>query len=246
VLSVEGTHAEAAMTSVQSLVDREMLRRRLLIESLIDTPATPHPVSPAGLRTITISRQEGSGGQRLAADIAASLGFELIDRQILELLVANTGVRERLVSSLDERTRSRLELWLEGMMTGRSLGGAEYSRWLARSILALARKGGTVILGRGANFVLGEDSGLHIRVVAPRAVRVRNLMSVAGLTRELAERRVDAVDHERAQFCRHEFGADINDPAWYHLVINTGLVSLEDALDLVLAAWRRRESLVRP
>lgn len=227
------------MTSVGALVDRQMLRRRLLDEAQRHPGEASRPGLLPRLTTLTISRQDGSGGRQLARAVADELGYEFIDRQILDLLVANTGARERLVSSLDEKARSRLEVWLEGMMTGHYLGSVEYSRWLARSIRALAWSGSVVILGRGANIVLGPEGGFHVRVVAPREQRIRNLVAAAGLSADAAERRVDANDRDRAEFHRRQFGADIDDPAAYHLFINTGLVPLDTARDVVIAAWRR-------
>ncbi len=64
-------------------------------------------------------------------------------------------------------------------------------------------------------------------------------MSIAGRDQHggKPERRIETRDQERAEFVRHEFGADIDDPAAYHLVINTGLVSLAHAAFFGIGAY---------
>ena len=93
------------MTSIEALIDRQLTRRRLL-EAAQKARAKSPDEKPPLLRAITVSRETGSGGRTLAGRLAQKLNFEFIDRQIVDRLVKDTGARERLIASLDERTRS--------------------------------------------------------------------------------------------------------------------------------------------
>jgi cytidylate kinase len=224
------------MTSIEALVDRQMKRRALAEQAAQEKAASGQPVF-APLRVITISRQAGSGGRKLAPHIASMLNFELIDRQILDLLIKNTGARERLINSLDERTQSGIDLWVEGVLTQRYVDRTEYAHLLAKTINILAENGNAVILGRAANIILGKRGGFHVRIVAPRDMRIANLMEYENLTLEAARKRIAQFDEERRKFYRDCFDADIDNPGDYHLMINTGKISLSAAAQTILTGW---------
>ena len=229
------------MTSIEALVDRQIRRGQLAERAAQQRRRAGHGGSPF-LRVITISRQTGSGGRRLAAQIAAQLNFELIDRQVLELLVENTGARERLIQSLDEKVISGIDLWVAGILTGRYVDHSEYAQWLVRIVTALAEHGESVIVGRAANVILGKRGGLHVRVVAPVDVRVQNLMQWQSLSEGDACKKVARVDEERSRFYRNYFDADNDHPPDYHLIINTARVPMALAEEVILSAWHHLQA----
>jgi cytidylate kinase len=224
------------MTSIEALIDRQLTRRRVFERA--PRPQIPAPdEKPPLLRVITVSRETGSGGRTLAVQLSKRLNFEFIDRQIVDKLIEDTGARERLIVSLDERTRSGVALWVEGILTGRYIDQSEYANALCHSITTLAEYGDAVILGRGANVILGPRGGLHVRVIAPPEVRVQNLMRHMGMAPREAREHIDLCDEERRRFNAEILNADIDNPNDYHLVINTGLVNLDLAEDLIMLAW---------
>jgi len=224
------------MASIEALVDRQM-KRRALAERAAQEQAAARQPSPGPLRVITISRQAGSGGRKLAPQIASMLDFEFIDRQILELLIKNTGAHERLINLLDERTQSGIDLWVEGVVTRRYVDKTEYAHLLAKTINVLAANGHSVILGRGANVILGKRGGFHVRIVAPKEVRIANLVTFEDLSLDDARKRIETLDDERRKFYHDTFNADVNNPEDYHLIVNTGKVSLSAAAQIILAGW---------
>jgi cytidylate kinase len=182
---------------------------------------------------VTVSRQRGSRGSYLAKRLAQELGYEMIHCQIIDYIVKDAGVRKRLVESLDERTRSKLELWLEGILKGRYIGEKDYYNYLFRSVWAMAQHGGVVILGRGANFILTLQLGFHLRVVSSLEDRIENLIKYKKMTRLRAKQEIEEGDKERKDFIRSFFNAEIDDPRFYDLVINTSFIDIEDAVGCV-------------
>lgn len=227
------------MTSIEMLVDRQLNRFSLRERAEADPPMQ-RSATEANLRVITISRQAGSGGRTLARQVSDELGYEFVDHQILDYIAQNTGAREKLLDSLDEKTRSGVELWVEGILRGRYIDQMEYVHWLVKSVTAMAEHGNAIILGRGGNVILGSRGGLHIRVVAPRDLRIANLVNYRDMTIAEAKRTVDLSDDQRRSFHRENFGTDIDDPQGYHLVINTGNVGLECARKIILDLWHQR------
>ena len=79
---------------------------------------------------------------------------------------------------------------------------------------------------------------LHTYVVAPRKVRVRTIMERQALAEADAARTVDATDADRDRYVDRWYGRRRQDPANYHLVLNTGWLGYDGAADLVVAAVR--------
>lgn len=227
------------MTSIEALVDRQ-LNRLALKQREASPPVSAAAAVAAPLRAITVSRQMGSGGHTLAMRLASALGFEFVDRQIIDFITHNTGAQEKLIDSLDERTRSGVDLWVDGILSGRYVDRSEYTHWLTKSITAMAEHGNVVILGRAGNVILADRGGLHVRVVAPKKFRIENLIKHEGGTPEKAKSRIDEADEQRRKLYRDDFGADIDNPLAYHLIVNMGRLTMDEALEIVLRAWQKR------
>ncbi|MAG36878.1 MAG: hypothetical protein CL878_11645 [Dehalococcoidia bacterium] len=60
------------------------------------------------MAVVTIARQEGAWGEEVGAKLAARLSARLLDRELLELASAHSGVPIEVLDAMDERGRS---LW---------------------------------------------------------------------------------------------------------------------------------------
>jgi cytidylate kinase len=189
---------------------------------------------PATARVITISRQLGSGGKRIADGLSERLGLPVWDREILDELAAQSGrnLQARLFESLDERARGHVHALIEGWLTG--IDTYQYDYLLPRAILAIAQKD-AIIVGRGAHLFLPES--LRVRIVAPPSVRVENLMRFEQLSQRVAQSQVDCSDQDRESFLQtlhHRLKQRGRAPSvHYDLMINTGKVSIQQATQLI-------------
>ncbi|HOJ61893.1 MAG TPA: cytidylate kinase-like family protein [bacterium] len=189
---------------------------------------------------VTVSRQRGSRGHELAKLLAHELNYGLFDHTIVNYIADHIGVRSELIESLDERNRSELELWIQGMLSGKIFSHDNYIHALIEVIKTVFLQGGVVIVGRGANYILAGTHAFHLRVIAPEKERIRNLVELEGMTESQAVAEIKRVDPERADFVKRYFHADINDPLHYDLVINMARTSLDAAVKTVLTALRAR------
>lgn len=115
-----------------------------------------------------------------------------------------------------------------------------YTELLRQVIREYAEIGDVMIVGRGGQVVLQENPHvLHIRVQAPLEARIRYLMERMGIDREEAEDQIHQSDKDRARYLRHFHGVDWDDPTLYHLVINTGKITVDTATHLISEAARR-------
>jgi cytidylate kinase len=122
-------------------------------------------------------------------------------------------------------------------------------------IQAWAYKGEAVIVGRGGQMALhGWPDVFHIRVVAPLEMRIAHLQQKENISAESARARLEASAKTRARYLRRSYGVEIEDPTMYHLTINTGLLGLSQAVNLVIQTFQawieadqiNEESRLRP
>lgn len=182
-------------------------------------------------RVITISREYGAGGALVAERLAATLGWQLLDRALVEQVAAAAHIDPELVTRYDERPDTWLHNLakrvfsygaLEGVNAPPEMVDAESLAARGRRVIEhAAEMGHCVIVGRGAQCALsGREDVLHVFVFAPAEERIRRARE-RGLAGDLPA--LIAVDRERADFTRTLYGRDWRDPQLYHLMLNSSL-----------------------
>ena len=112
-----------------------------------------------------------------------------------------------------------------------------YLNTLESVIRELARSQSLVIQGRGSQFILRDYSrALHVLVVAPIGVRVKRVMEALKLDQETARREIARFDNGSREFIKRYFKADVWDPVYYDLVVNTEHLSFQAAASIVVDA----------
>lgn len=200
-----------------------------------------------GRPVITISRQSGSGGSEIARILANDLKMDLIGGQIINKVAASARMSAKVVSSLDEKVVSRLDDFINSIFESRHLWPDVYLKHLTEVILTIGEHGNSVIMGRGAQFILPAEKIFRVRIIAPREVRIKRIME-RGLTRGEAEKYIDTKDSNRAGFIQKYFHEDTADPANYDLVVNTEKLGIEGSVEAIkksfLDHWTAGKPLV--
>jgi len=201
------------------------------------------PQAVEGGPVITISRQLGSGGRRVAERLASVLEWSLWDKELVNAIARNASVRQQVVESFDERTVSELEILARSIMGEHDVGGFLYHRHLIKALLSIGKLGSAIVLGRGAGFVLRD--ALNVRIHASEGRRIENLMRFEGYTRDQALKALRRSDRERSVFTRRMFGQDVADCANYDLVIKTDAMDIEGVSNVILTALRQKFPAVK-
>lgn len=197
---------------------------------------------------VTISRQSGCGAHAVAEKLAEYLQarstangppWTLFDRNLVERVLTEHNLPERLARFMPEDRTTELDDIMDEVF-GLHPPSLTLVHQTAETILRLTDLGNVIILGRGANVITAKLPGVvHVRLVAPLEKRIENMCEFERLDRRAARARIQREDLGRKRYLRKYFSTDADDPLAYHLVINTGLVSLDDAArligDLVLA-----------
>jgi len=189
---------------------------------------------------ITISREPGSGGAPIAKAVAEKLGFELVDKQLIEEIATSTKKRREIIKQIDEKARTSIEDIVHSILNKEYVDDIQYTEELFKVILAYACKGKTVILGRGGNFVTPFARGLHVSITAPYKTRVKRAMDYEGFTRIQAKEIIAKVEKERKDFVRQYLKKDSKKANSYDLVLNTTYFLVDEASDVIIEAFYRK------
>jgi cytidylate kinase len=153
------------------------------------------------------------------------------DEQVAALILQDNLSRDEALHRLSEQQR-RVE------------AGTAYGELIRRVILEYAQMGNVIITGRGGQVVLRDfPNALHVRIHAPESLRILRLTERLGLDQKEAERQIHQADKERVRYMKHFYDAEWDNPDLYHLVINTGKVSLDLATQIICDTAQR---LARP
>jgi len=179
---------------------------------------------------ITIARQIGSLGNEIAVDVAQHLHYALVDQAKLQEAAQAYGMLKSELEEVHERRPTLVTRYL-------TMRHRAYLDMIQTIIYEHARADDVVILGRGATVLLSDvPSALHVNTFAPFERRVEVVMGREGISRLLAEQIVRESDQDRAGYMRYLFDRDWMDPLLYDLMINTAVVTREQACELIAAA----------
>jgi len=202
-------------------------------------PSSPPPVPQLG-PYLAISREHGAGGGDIAQLIGQRLGWEVFDKSILEDVAQRCHTSTDLLELVDETAANWvydvLGTWLDRVL----IPHEKYVTQLYQVVLAAARRGRAIFVGRGAQFVLPHEGGLSVRVYAPMDYRVKRVAQALQLTASEARQRIELIDKGRQQFVHRYFHHRIEDLSVYDLAVNIARLGHEGAVEQILLAMRRR------
>jgi peroxiredoxin/cytidylate kinase len=202
---------------------------------------------------ITISRQTGSGGDEIALNVSKILGYAYFDKSLMVSEAKSLGVAEEDIADFSEDSYKvkgfadkillrkkpvTISLALkDNALIRKTLNEEECLLAIQTVINSLASRGKTVIVGRGGQAILKHKTGvLHVRIVAPTAVRVERIMKSEGLSQEDALRLIEDCDKAAAEYLRRFYNIDWEDPSIYDMVVNTGKMDLSTAARMIASA----------
>jgi len=221
----------------------------------------------APMRAVTVSREYGSGGGEVAARLARRLDWRLIDHEVVAQVARELGIYQTEVEAHDEQAEGRIAQILRRMRLSVSggfatpLAGAQlgapflaastppaagelaYQDTMRYVVQAAASTGHAVIVGRGGQVILaGQRDVLHVRVVATLEQRIAYVMGREGLDEAAARARIQMKERARARYMQARYQCNHEDPHLYELVVNTGLLDLDSAVDVIYQGLERKAS----
>jgi len=206
------------------------------------------------MAVITISRELGSEGDRIADLVCQELGYRRVDKAVLSEIAQQAGVDVEAILAMERSFATRARLVssdMIGLYTKQptafdkqgALDDQTYGQIVRQTIEQYATQGNVVIVGRGGQMVLRYwPTALHVQVYAPVDVRMQRLMQRHNIAEAEARRRITASDEEKRQAIRHMYqNAEWKDLRYYHVTINTGFIAPEVASQIIVLAARAKD-----
>lgn len=186
---------------------------------------------------ITIGREFGSYGHVIGRELAKKLGIKYYDKETLAQEAKKSGQYEELRDFYEEQPINSL---LYVIATDSRAQGQR--RVPFQFLQKVAEQEDCVIVGRCGNYILKDNPDMvSVFVHAPKEYRIDKTAADRKISSEKARRLVEKEDKARAGF--HTYYADErwNEADGYQLTIDSSVISIEDAVDLIIDFANRKE-----
>ena len=196
-------------------------------------------------RVITIEREYASGGTQVGKLAGLALGIPVYGREILEMVAQEGHTTPEYIEHLEETDTNSLLYSLVAMAKTAKGQLPEISRTdqlnllEGRMIERLAQQGPCVIVGRCAGWVLRErDDVLNVFIHAGRQERLRRAVEEYQVPESQAAAVLHRFDHRRSNFYHANTGLSWREREGYHMVLDSGLLGVEQCAALLVHAAR--------
>ncbi len=185
------------------------------------------------IRVITVEREYGSRGGEFAHDLARHLGWRLLDSELVCAAARKARVDLKTAEKFDERLdpwyyRYGKILWQDPVYAparGANEEVFDSERMLSlmrEEMLAAAREGNCVLVGRGSACALSGHPGcFHVFVYATAAAKRDWYMRAFPDKAERADQDLAAFDKRRAAVIRKFYHQDWCARGLYHILLNS-------------------------
>ena len=201
---------------------------------------------------ITIGRQIGSGGLQVAKLVAAELGIDVYDKNLLMLTAKESGLAPEVFDASDEKPgalgRFARLLGIRGSVYSEAQIYSERSVMSEDELFSLqsgmireiAAKGSGVFVGRAADYVLREDPRMmSVFITADLEDRIARVAERRGVSDVEAERFIAEAERKRSSYYNYYTFKKWGDSASYDICLNSSLLGVEATAELIVEIYRK-------
>lgn len=199
--------------------------------------ATTYPI-------ITIARELGSGGNKVAEMLSKRLNIPYYDKEMIEMAAQESGLSEVHVRKSEQQVSNLL---LFNMMQDyeapieKSLSRAD-TLFVAQChiIRKLAAQGPCIIVGRLADYVMKENPQLlSVFLHADNEHKIMRVMERDNIERQQAIELIQQTNTARSNHYWHYTDKHWDDANHYSLAFDTGLLGLQRTTDIIASVYEK-------
>ena len=185
------------------------------------------------IQAITVEREFGCGGSKIASLLAQRLGWNLWDERLTQEIARLTKCSPEVVEKIEWRKDPAVYRVFLSFLRGAFEGGLPPTNRLAlldaRRIAAVSEAavnqalstGPCVVVGRGSQYFLHNRKDVfHTFLYASREYKIHRLVCAGTPEREAIEQ-VDTTDRDRAAFVQTYLGLKWPERHLYHAMFST-------------------------
>lgn len=190
---------------------------------------------------INVGRQLGSGGQIIAKKLADDFGYQLFDKEILNLAAKESGFSEKFFEQNDEQKGFLKSLFHMHAphISDNNFYNSRFSQeslfqFQSDAIKKVAEGGGCVFVGRCADYVLRDyQNVVNIFITANMEDRIKMVQERDQCDEETAKKIISHKESARASYYNYYTGKKWGHSDNYHLCINSSILGIDGTVDFI-------------
>lgn len=194
-------------------------------------------------RVITIGRQYGSNGHKIAEKLSERLGIHYYDKELIKIAGEIQNITYEELSKVDEKRSNPWrypvedEVQMEKQFRFEPMNDVLFYTQV-EVIRSLAEKEDCIIVGRCANDILRDFNNCRkVFVHAPLEKRIANVMQRASIDEKEAALLIKRMDKQRRYYYNYFTDKKWEDMSQYDLAINSGDLSEDQIVDVLTALY---------
>lgn len=234
----EGTIIAALLVG---LIARYLKRKLTFVDAFLttneSTEVNEQIASQNKQIVITISREYGSGGRKIAEALANKLGLEFYDKSIIEKTAKDSNLSEAFV---EEKEQTMTNSFIYDLISQYQVNLEEKTKLdqlfesESKIVKEAAERGNCVILGRCADYILKDfDNCCHIFMHAKEEFKVQEIAVREHMEKSEALKHMRAINKRRQIHYKYYTGRTWGVSANYNLSLDVSALEIEEAVDII-------------
>lgn len=202
---------------------------------------------------INIGRQLGSGGHEIGEKLAAKLGIDLYDNELISMASERSGLCKEFFERADEEasqgvfgTLSNLHFaFMENATpSGSMLSNNSLFKIQSEVIQMLADTKSCIFMGRCADYILRDDPrAVNIFICADFKDRIARICAKQMITDKAAETAIEKCDKRRSDYYNYYSAKTWGAAASYDLCINSSIFGIDGTVDFLMQFVQKKLDL---
>ena len=188
-------------------------------------------------KIITIDGEYGSGAYNIAANIAEKENIKFYDSKLIELMTLVKKVKPEDLSKDDSFLQGTIyDLYRENYSYSQEDIAFSDAQFLmdSRTIRDIAKKGQCVILGKCADYVLGDDIVLSVFIYASEDFKLNRIEKDYNIKKDKIEAKMNREDMKRKNHYERNTGRLWGKSSVYDLSIDSSAFSFDTIEDIII------------
>lgn len=193
---------------------------------------------------INIGRQLGSGGKEIGEKLAARLGIDFYDKELINLASEESGLCREFFERADEKASQGIIGGLFGMRfpfisegaipSNNCLSNDALFKVQSDVIRRLAAEKSCVFVGRCADYILREHPRcVNVFISASKEVRLARICQLYRVDEEKAEEMMEKADKRRSEYYNYYSYKTWGAAATYHLCIDSSVLGVDETVRFI-------------
>lgn len=188
-------------------------------------------------KIITIDGEYGSGAYNIAANIAEKENIKFYDSKLIELMTLEKKVKPEDLSKDDSFLQGTIyDLYRENYSYSQEDIAFSDAQFLmdSRTIRDIVKKGQCVILGKCADYVLGDDIVLSVFIYASEDFKLNRIEKDYNIKKDKIEAKMNREDMKRKNHYERNTGRLWGKSSVYDLSIDSSAFSFDTIEDIII------------